>query len=243
VYGPLRTLVQRVLQVSSEAPHVPPGGHGQAHVFRAAPSFWRYRRLGYLLRTAFLALPLLGGGAGAAIALHQEDHATLGLVVATLLALLYVALAIASYALVRLDYEFRWYIVTDRSLRIRQGILKFEETTLTFANVQNVSVRQGPVERWFGFANVLVETAGGGGTAVQKEQAIAQGGHKGLIRGLENADQVRELIRAAVVRAGGAGLGDHDEAVAAPIVPLADAAPALGEVLEEVKALRAVLEK
>src|SRR5258708_3086649 len=103
-------------------------------------------------------------------------------VVVTLLLAFYVGLGALWYAIVRLDYEFRWYVVTDRSLRIRQGIVTFEETTLTFANVQNAEILQGPIERAFGFANVLVETAGGGGPAV-KGQPGAAGWHKGLIRG------------------------------------------------------------
>jgi membrane protein YdbS with pleckstrin-like domain len=245
MYGPLRTLVQRVFQVSPAAPHVPPGGHGQAHVFRAALSYWRYRMLGYFLSTGFLAVPLLGGAAAVAFALGTTHHEVLGAVVGSFLAIVYLTIAVVRYVLVRLDYEFRWYVVTDRSLRIRQGILRFEETTLTFANVQNVSIRQGPIERWFGFANVLVETAGGGGTAASKEQAIAQGGHRGLIRGLENAEEVKQLIRAAVVTQGGAGLGDREDRApveaARPEAALSELEPALGEVLDEVRALRAAL--
>lgn len=245
MYAPLRTLVQRVFQISAQAPHVPPGGHGRAHVFRAALSFWRYRMLGYGVRTAFLALPFLGGAAASTYGLAAAKWPVLGVIAGCSLALAYITIAVVSYVLVRLDYEFRWYVVTDRSLRIRQGVFTFEETTLTFANVQNVSIRQGPLERWFGFANVLVETAGGGGSAQAKEQAIAQGGHRGLIRGLENAEEVKQLIRDAVVRQGGAGLGDHDDKAAAhapePDVSLAEAAPALRAVLDEVKALRASL--
>jgi membrane protein YdbS with pleckstrin-like domain len=204
--------------------------------------------LGLVVRMAFLAVPFLGGAAATAFALGAKGWPVLGVVLGSLPALAFVTIAVVSYVVVRLDYELRWYIVTDRSLRIRQGILAFEETTLTFANVQNVSIRQGPVERWFGFANVLVETAGGGGSAAQKEKAIAEGGHRGLIRGLETAEEVKQLIREAVVRQGGAGLGDpHEakgkEAPAGPSLALAEAAPALREVLDEVKALRAALAK
>lgn len=248
MYGPLRTAVQRVFQISSDAPHVPPGGHGRAHVFRASLAFWRYRMLGFAIRTAFLAVLFLGGAGAAAFGLGSQGWPVLGVAIGSVLALVFFTLTVVGYVLVRLDYEFRWYVVTDRSLRIRQGILRFEETTLTFANVQNASIRQGPIERWFGFSNVLVETAGGGGSAVAKEQAIAQGGHRGLIRGLENAEEVKQLIREALVRQGGAGLGDHDDRVAPtggalpePVVSLSEAAPALRAVLDEVRALRASL--
>ena len=37
------------------------------------------------------------------------------------------------------------------------------ETTITFENIQNVTVQQGPLQRLFGIADVRVDTAGGGG--------------------------------------------------------------------------------
>ena len=51
-----------------------------------------------------------------------------------------------TFALVRLDYELRWYIVTDRSLRIREGVTSLRESTMTFANIQHIAVRQGPLQ-------------------------------------------------------------------------------------------------
>ena len=56
--------------------------------------------------------------------------------------------------------------------RIRRGIWIIHETTITFENVQNVVVQQGPLQRWYGIANVLIETAGGGGS----QQQAGQGG-------------------------------------------------------------------
>ncbi len=242
MYSAIRSLVARVFVVSPEPPHVPPGGHGEAHVFRASRAWFNYQLLGYGARMLVIGGFELAAIAGALLGGHGSGHSGVGLVVSAVLLALFVVVGVVKLVLVRLDRDFRWYIVTDRSLRIRQGIIKFEETTLTFANVQNVSIQQGPLERWFGFANVLVETAGGAGAAGSQEAAM-RGGHRGLIRGLDDASRVRDLIRAAVVRQGGAGLGDApDEAPdAAASLPLSAAAPALGEVLAEVKALRAAL--
>src|SRR5205085_4387711 len=39
-------------------------------------------------------------------------------------------------AATRLEYELHWYIVTDRSLRIRTGLLRLQEMTMSFANLQ-----------------------------------------------------------------------------------------------------------
>jgi Predicted membrane protein len=67
-----------------------------------------------------------------------------------------------SYALLRIDWELRWYMTTDRSLRIREGTWRVREKTLTLTNVQNVTVHENPVQRLLGIANVRVRTAGGG---------------------------------------------------------------------------------
>ena len=53
-------------------------------------------------------------------------------------------------ALVKLDFEKRWYVVTDRSLRVREGIAFVREATVTFAKIQNISMSQGPVQRALG---------------------------------------------------------------------------------------------
>lgn len=53
-----------------------------------------------------------------------------------------------SYLLQRLNYELSWYIVTDRSLRIRIGIWIVEEITMTFDNIQNLRITAGPLQCW-----------------------------------------------------------------------------------------------
>ena len=63
-------------------------------------------------------------------------------------------------ALVRLDFEKRWYLVTNRSLRVREGVVKLREMTITFANIQNISISQGPIQRLLGIADLRVDTAG-----------------------------------------------------------------------------------
>src|SRR3954469_5686067 len=66
-----------------------------------------------------------------------------------------------TYFLQRLNYEMRWYIVTDRSLRIRIGVVWVQEITMTFANIQAIRVNANPIERLLGLANVEVRSAGG----------------------------------------------------------------------------------
>src|SRR5690606_2799937 len=74
----------------------------------------------------------------------------------------FVGQAIFSLAVLRFDFDMRWYILSDRGLRIREGILTVREKTMTFANIQNIAIRQNPIQRLFGIYDVEVRSAGGG---------------------------------------------------------------------------------
>lgn len=149
----------------------------------------------------------------------------------------------------RLDFSFRWYMVTDRSLRIRSGLVRVQEATMSFANVQQVTVSQGPLERLLGLADVRVESAGGGdGAHAEKED---DGMHRGVFEGVENAPEIRDLILERLRYFREAGLGDPDEfkragredaALVAGPGAFADgeaAVEAARELLAEARALRA----
>ncbi len=87
-------------------------------------------------------------------------------------------------------------------MRIRHSIWVIQEKTITFDNVQNLAVRQGPVERVFGIGRVIVRTAGGGGGEGQG----GAGGHTGKIEGVDNAAEIRDLIMDRVRRTKPAGV-------------------------------------
>ena len=150
-----------------------------------------------------------------------------------------------TYALVRLDYELRWYLVTDRSLRIRAGVATVQESTMSFANVQQVVVTQGPVQRLLGIADVRVQSAGGGGDS--QDKGAQDSLHTGVFHGVENASEIRDLILERLRRFRESGLGDPDEPPPAPEAaelappPPGAALAAAREVLAEVRALRRLL--
>jgi hypothetical protein len=150
-----------------------------------------------------------------------------------------------TYALRRLDYEMRWYVVTDRSLRIRTGIWRIQELTMSFANLQQVVVTQGPVQRLFGLADVRVQSAGGGGGARQ-HQDENRSLHLGHFHGVDNAPEIRDLILARLRRFRESGLGDPEETTkAAPASPAkppdTDVLDAARLLRDEARALRAAL--
>ncbi len=110
------------------------------------------------------------------------------------------------YIAIHLRYDTTWYVLSERSMRIRRGIWVINETTITYENVQNLKIDQGPLQRFFGIANVVVETAGGGATQGQGQAASA--GHHGLIEGVAEAREIRDLILAQLRRSTSGGLGD-----------------------------------
>jgi hypothetical protein len=128
-------------------------------------------------------------------------------------------------------------VVTDRSLRVREGAWVFKEMTLTYANVQNVQILQGPLQRMFGIQDLRVDTAGGGGG--MKHEGHGAMGHSVTLAGLENAREVRDLILSYVKLAGGgSGLGDLDDRETHARAPSSATSSASAPVVEALRALR-----
>jgi uncharacterized membrane protein YdbT with pleckstrin-like domain len=128
-----------------------------------------------------------------------------GLITAPLWIIVIVVPDILAYIAIHLRYDTTWYVLSDRSMRIRRGIWSIYETTITFENIQNVSISQGPLQRWFGFANLIVSTAGGGGGGTE---AGASASHIGMLEGIDDAELLRERILSKSQRT--AGLGDEE---------------------------------
>jgi uncharacterized membrane protein YdbT with pleckstrin-like domain len=222
------------------APVAPDGA--VAEVIRAAPGWWRYRvTLWILVRfvvlvlvaSPFVVIELVAASKGMPAPAHAIVRALEYAAGGLWLLSLPIGLALA-----RVDYEHRWYLVTDRSVRIREGVVIVHEMTLTFANVQNVTIEQGPLQRAFGISDVRVQTAGGGAGS---EQPGIRSMHTGILRGIENAAAFREAVLARLRATVDAGLGDPDEDAAHPPAPaLADAAIAL---LVEARALARAAER
>jgi hypothetical protein len=155
-----------------------------------------------------------------------------------------------TYVLMRLRYEQHWYMVTDRSLRIREGITTVRETTLGFANIQNIAVNQNPLQRLFGLSNVEVKSAGGGSLGHQSQGPSQESWHTAVFRNVDNPEEIRDLILSHQRALKETGLGDPEEQHrAASSPPSAPALPepsphpddlaAARELLAEVRQLRA----
>jgi hypothetical protein len=165
--------------------------------------------------------------------------------------LTYLGQLVLTYVALRLDYELRWYVVTDRSLRIRTGLWSVQEMTMSFANLQQVVTSQGPLQRLLGIADVRVQSAGGGGEVAHGHHAHGPSMHIGHFHGVANAAEVRDLILARLRQFRETGLGDPDEKRLAAFVPVParqnisasenDAVLAARELLAEARELRHAL--
>ena len=147
-----------------------------------------------------------------------------------------------TYALRRLEYEQRWYVVTDRSLRLRSGVWTVREVTMSFANLQQITVSQNPLQRLLGLSDVRVQSAGGGG-GMPKPDVAGESAHLGYFRSVDNGGEIRDLITARLRAFRESGLGDPEEgrrATMGPAPPAAGTAAlaAAAELLEETRALR-----
>jgi uncharacterized membrane protein YdbT with pleckstrin-like domain len=220
-------------------PARPPGSPPQ--VFRAAPAFLTLR----LLRWGVTQMVALAGLLWALQFIRWVDQSRAPEFVVWLLRagevfgwVAFVFEFVCGWLIVRLDYEMRWYMLSDRAIRIREGVATVREKTIALANVQNLSIRQGPLQRFLGIADVEVKTAGGGGSSGPHE-GKKKGGepmHVAYFRGVANAEEIRDLVREGVRRQRNAGLGDPEERV-----PDGDMNAAAVDLLREARALRAAV--
>ena len=245
-----RTLV-RWLRVPAR-PHPPAGSPGTLRVFNAAPGFYRYRLATWTVKQLGTVVGLVAGLVALRTVSFHIPYLGLDLikiVEAVGIASFLVQLPL-SYLMIGLDYRYRWYMVSDTSLRIREGLFRVREQTMTHANIQNLSVHQGPLQRLFGISDLRVRTAGGGTQAggSDHEGSEAANMHLGYFRGVDNATEIRDLIMDRMRRLKGSGLGDPDEPENGPVhvgIPVRDdsndLAAAARELLEEARRLRSTV--
>lgn len=224
-----KDVVLRLARVPAE-PHVPEGAEESVRVFNAGRNYFAWRLIVWGLGNAAIAVGLLVVFGFSFVPKLPPLVRTIWWVVEAGAAGLFVASIPITYFLQRLNYEMRWYIVTDRSLRIRSGVVWLQEMTMTFANIQEIRVNANPIEGLLGLANVEVRSAGGGGS---DEHGTPSSGHVAKFGGVDNAEAIRDLLvgRLRVYR--DSGLGEKTVEAQEPL-----ALSAAREVLQETRALR-----
>ena len=243
MYSFFRQFAERFLRIPHD-PRPPPGDDASTRIFRAASNYYKYLLCLWALHSAaILLVPLFAFASVAFVSFQFAKEGSgwrilLWLIPLAALLVLEVLLCLFMLAVLRLNFEKRWYIVTDRSLRIREGVTTVHEMTVNFANIQNISISQGPLQRILRIGDLRVDTAGGGGGGHGYGKQGSQNLHTAWFRGIDNANEVRELIQQRLRRLKDSGLGDHEEIVHPAT---AGASPALLDALREVHTAAAAL--
>lgn len=201
VYGQVWSVLTEAFRVPKEPPMLPAGAGTSVATFRPSPGFLAYLKLQF-----WIVLTLIDGALLVLWIVTLVAIPILGILLAPIFLAVAVLPDVVAYVALHLRYDTTWYVLSDRSLRIRRGIWVIRESTLTFENVQNVTIKQGPLQRHFGIANLVVRTAGGGDEESGGHEA---GAHVGLVEGVDDARRIRDLIMARVRRSRAAGLGDE----------------------------------
>jgi len=219
-----------------EAPEPPDGSPDSIQVFRAGRKYYLWSVLVWAAAIVAAGFALLSASIPLVVAMQRGSGWAGALAGVALVALWSVFGGVAGVTFLsrRLNYGLRWYIVTDRSLRIRSGIFQINELTMTYSNIQEIRVASGPLQQALGIADVEVQAAGGGGDRQHRS------GHTGRFNGVSNANEIRDLIvdRLRHYRDSGLGEAVHPSISAGPSEIAAATA-----VLEEARALRLTLSK
>jgi putative membrane protein len=173
MYKAFRNWTERVLRIAPD-PQPPPGDETSTYRFLAAPNYYLYLLVQWVLRTiialaVIVPMEIIPMISSATRALDRSIPQAFMFRAPMLIIAVVILQRLFALALVRLDFEKRWYLVTNRSLRVREGVVRQREMTITFANIQNISVSQGPIQRLLGIADLRVDTAGGGSQKKEKE--------------------------------------------------------------------------
>jgi len=233
IYQGLWSVLVRWFHIPDRPPTLPLPPGETLDAFRPAEGFLRYLKFKFWLVLTIIDGLIFIGWIAAAVA------SPLAGAILALPALVVAALPdIVAYLAIHLQYDTTWYVMSGRSLRIRRGIWTIHETTITFENVQNVEVNQGPLQRWFGIADVHVDTAGGGGNqAAAGHGSPAAAGHRGLIEGVADAARIRDLILSRLRGSRHAGLGDERPPMSAAAGWTSDHVAVLGEIRDLARTL------
>ncbi|MEX2219680.1 MAG: PH domain-containing protein [Phycisphaerales bacterium] len=238
VYRGVWGVLVRWFRVPDEPPRFPAGTEEAHEAVRPAPGFLAYLKFWFwivlLIVDVAIVVPWL---------VLLVAYPLAGVLLAIPVWAVAILPDIVAYVAIQVRYDTTWYLFGDRSMRLRRGVWVINEATITYENIQNVAVYQGPVQRWFGIASVVVHTAGGGGAQGPHGQKPGGGGHLGMIEGVADAQAIRDRILERVKRSRTAGLGDEREGSARGDGPRDGglSSPAVAAALREIREAAAQL--
>lgn len=135
-------------------------------------------------------------------------------------------LTVVFFPILILPHVFRYmtlrYKFDGEGIGVSHGVLFRRESYITYTRMQDIHLSRGIVERWFGLGTVEVQTAAGSSAAEIR------------IEGLTQFNELRDYLYTRM-------RGVHPAPAAAP--PRDGAPGVLAEIRDELRALRADLEK
>jgi uncharacterized protein len=118
-------------------------------------------------------------------------------VVLVIIGIIIIVPVVAFVAWVRLYFRSMWYELRDDEMSWKRGVWFRTTGVVPYNRITNIDVRQGPIMRALGISTLSVQTAGYSGQAVPEIR----------IEGIEQAEELRELIRSLVRQPGTNGDG------------------------------------
>jgi membrane protein YdbS with pleckstrin-like domain len=212
IYSGVWAVLTDLFRVPRTPPELPASPGGSVLIYRPCEGWLNYRKIVFWILLLIIDVALF-----VPWAILFFEHRTIALWLAIPWFAVMVVPDVLAYVAIHLRYDTTWYVISERSMRLRRGVWSVHETTITFENVQNVQVSQGPLQRYFGFSDLVVQTAGGGGSAGKHGHAAGGGAHVGRIEGVEDPNAMGELIMAKVRASRAAGLGDEPGVGRAPL--------------------------
>ena len=195
----LRPIYLPILKLKLEAPHLPEGST-LVRELKPEASWLTLRYLSVFFAATGPTVASLVACTLLVATLHEKGVALAAVILLGLCGFVGFALVV-----MRLDYELRHYLVGDKSLRLSHGAIVRREVTLSYANVQNLEVTQGPIEGLFKIKTLTISTAGGSASPGPVNL------HEARLEGLKNAEEVKQLILGMLKGEKDAGLGEPHE--------------------------------
>ena len=134
----------------------------------------------------------------------------------------------------RLYYATMAYELHDDELRWRRGVWFRTTGIVPYNRITNLDLKQGPVMRWLKISTISIQTAGYSGQSVPEIR----------IEAIEQAEELREILRASVRACSGRSDGTGTGVPTSPRaeVPFASTGTSM-LILDELKKIRALLEQ
>ena len=99
----------------------------------------------------------------------------------------------------RKNYAFNF---TEENIYYREGVISLSEKNMPYSSIQDVTVRQGVLERFFGLGKVVIENAAQQQMVVGRAGAQQLGGFGGvMIQGvsIEDANKITNILKSTVL--------------------------------------------